>query len=95
MYPLLACNSCLVYTHPSLPLPTPSRHVCFGLYFAIPNVTCSQARVSFKRIEAFLSRSGDDVRNEEVYGKAGSDRHCPDLAKGQLRIENGKKLEEI
>lgn len=49
-----------------------------------------QARVSFKRIESFLSRSADDVRNEEVYGKAGSDRHCPDLAKGQLKIEDGE-----
>lgn len=49
-----------------------------------------KARVSFRRIEAFLSRSADDVRNDEVYGKAGSDRHCPDLALGQLKIEDGE-----
>ncbi|CAM9906694.1 unnamed protein product, partial [Laminaria digitata] len=44
-----------------------------------------QARVSFRRIEDFLCRSADDVRT----GKAGSDRRCPDLARGQLKIENG------
>ncbi|CBJ26643.1 conserved unknown protein [Ectocarpus siliculosus] len=48
-----------------------------------------QARVSFRRIESFLSRSADDVRNEEVYGKAGSDRHSPDLASGEIKIQNG------
>ncbi|CAN0354496.1 unnamed protein product [Pylaiella littoralis] len=49
-----------------------------------------QARVSFRRIEGFLSRSADDLRNEEVYGKkAGSNRHCSDLAKGQLKVDNG------
>eukprot|EP00903_Cladosiphon_okamuranus_P011464 g10798.t1 len=48
-----------------------------------------QARVSFRRIEEFLSRSADDVRNQEAYGSADSDRHCPHLKKGQLKIENG------
>lgn len=48
-----------------------------------------QARVSFKRIEAFLSKAADDVRNEEAYGTVGCDRHCADLAKGEVKIENG------
>ena len=52
--------------------------------------TNTQARVSFRRIEEFLSRSADDVRNEEAYGKMDSDRHCSDLKKGQLKIENGE-----
>lgn len=51
-----------------------------------------QARVSFRRIEAFLSRSADDVRNEDVYGKAGSDRRSPDLAPGEIKIQNGEQL---
>lgn len=48
-----------------------------------------QARVSFSRIESFLARMTDDVHNDGVNGNKGSDRHCPDLAKGQLKIENG------
>lgn len=48
--------------------------------------------MSYRRIEAFLSRSGDDVRNEDVYGTAGSDRHCPDLAKGGIKIDNGTMI---
>lgn len=58
-----------------------------GCFFLPRNLL--QARVSFRRIEAFLSKSGDDVRNEEAYGTAGCDRHCAELAKGEVKIENG------
>lgn len=47
--------------------------------------------MSFRRIEEFLSRSADDVRNQEAYGSSDSDRHCPHLKKGQLKIENGER----
>ena len=51
-----------------------------------------QARVSFRRIEDFLCRSADDVRTSQGYGKTGLNRRCPDLARGQLKIENGESL---
>lgn len=51
-----------------------------------------QARVSFRRIEDFLCRSADDVRAGHDSGKAGSDKRCPDLARGQLKIENGERV---
>lgn len=51
-----------------------------------------QARVSFRRVEGFLRRSADDVNSSQEDGKPGSDRRCPDLARGQLKIENGEAL---
>lgn len=63
--------------------------VCFGVT-TMHKPTARQARVSFKRIEAFLSRTADDVRKGQTFGSAASNRHCPDLAKGELKIQNGE-----
>lgn len=76
--------------HPRTHAPNPTQPNLTGPNPTQTSITRPQARVSFRRIEEFLSRSADDVRNEEAYGKTDSDRHCPDLKKGQLKIENGE-----
>ncbi|CAM9318351.1 unnamed protein product, partial [Discosporangium mesarthrocarpum] len=50
-----------------------------------------QALVSFKRMEAFLGNKDDDVRTLDLasHKDKASDKQCPELARGQLRIENG------